>query len=141
MSSSWGQRLVQGMRPACDDGTGIPLAAAEGGGGVVVVYATRACADFRTALEPVINTFLQQAVPTSLSETIIDHDYTLVAMQRYVDGSKGFWGNVIVGARKVEKVVLEPLLTFQKMELKYYKVRLSRLYGEGTRVAVACGLC
>lgn len=122
MSSSCGHRLAEGICPAHDDGTDIPLVAAAVAV-VVVVHATRACTDFRTALEPVINSFLQQAVPTSLSETIVDHDYTLVAMQRYVDGSKGFWGNVITGARKVEKVVLEPLMAFQKTELKTYKVR------------------
>ncbi|TGZ85203.1 hypothetical protein EX30DRAFT_326197 [Ascodesmis nigricans] len=73
------------------------------------------------ALEPVLNNFLAQAVPADLSETIIDHDYTLVAMQRYVDGSRGFWSNVIAGAKKVDKTLLQPLLAFQRTELKNFK--------------------
>lgn len=62
-------------------------------------------------------------MPTDLSEAIIDHDYTLVAIQRYVDGSRGFWGNVITGAKKVDKMVLQPLVAFQRTELKNFKVR------------------
>lgn len=61
-------------------------------------------------------------MPTNLGETIIDHDYTLVAMERYVEGSRGFWGNVITGAKRVEKTVLEPLTAFQRNELKNFKV-------------------
>jgi hypothetical protein len=55
---------------------------------------------------------------------VVDHDYTLLAMQRYAEGSKGFWTNIIVGAKKVENLVVEPLLTFQRGELKNFKVRL-----------------
>ncbi|KAF8541428.1 hypothetical protein BDD12DRAFT_829186 [Trichophaea hybrida] len=72
-------------------------------------------------LEDPINNFLLRVIPSNISESVVDHDYTLLAMQRYAEGSKGFWTNVIVGAKKVENLVVEPLLTFQRGELKSFK--------------------
>jgi hypothetical protein len=43
-------------------------------------------------------------------------------MQRYVEGSQGFWTNIIAGARRMEKNVCEPLLAFQRGEMKTFKV-------------------
>jgi hypothetical protein len=43
-------------------------------------------------------------------------------MQRYAEGSRGFWTNVITGARKVETLVVDPLSAFQRGELKNFKV-------------------
>lgn len=65
-------------------------------------------------------------VPTGISESVLDHDYTLLAVQRYVEGSRGFWLNIIAGARNIEKTSLEPLMAFQRAELKAFKVRACR---------------
>ena len=79
--------------------------------------------DFRgTALEGPINSFLLLVVPSNISESVLDHDYTLFAMQRYAEGSKSFWTNIIAGAKKVERLVVEPLLAFQRGALKDFKV-------------------
>ena len=75
-----------------------------------------------TGLEGPINSFLLLAVPSNISESVVDHDYTLLAMQRYAEGSKGFWTNIIVGAKKVERMVVEPLLALQRGALKDFKV-------------------
>lgn len=48
-------------------------------------------------------------------------------MERYAEGSLGFWGNVITGAKRVEKTVLEPLRAFQQTELENFKVPFSSL--------------
>ncbi|KAI5804552.1 hypothetical protein EDC01DRAFT_425088 [Geopyxis carbonaria] len=72
-------------------------------------------------LEEHVNNFLFRAVPTNVSENIVDHDYTLLAMEKYVEGSRGFWGDMIAGAKKVEKTVVEPLLAFQRIDLKNFK--------------------
>ncbi|CCX34380.1 Similar to Uncharacterized PH domain-containing protein C19A8.02; acc. no. O13818 [Pyronema omphalodes CBS 100304] len=73
------------------------------------------------ALEDPISNFLLRAVPTNISESALDHDHTLLAMQRYAEGSRGFWTNVITGARKVETLVVDPLSAFQRGELKNFK--------------------
>lgn len=52
----------------------------------------------------------------------MDHDYTLLALTRYAEGSKSFWGAVMAGALKAEASVVEPLQTFQKRDLKTFKV-------------------
>jgi hypothetical protein len=69
-----------------------------------------------------VNNFLSRCVPTNISENAVDHDYTLLAMRKYVEGSWGFWSNVISAAKAVEKTMVEPLVTFQKGELKSFKV-------------------
>lgn len=58
----------------------------------------------------------------------MDHDYTLLALTRYAEGSKAFWGAVISGAQKIEQSVVEPLLAFQKKDLKLFKVSYLLLF-------------
>jgi hypothetical protein len=84
-----------------------------------------------TGLEDPINNFLLRSVPSNISELVVDHDYTLLAMQRYADGSKGFWTNIIVGAKRVEKNVVEPLLAFQRGEVRTFKVAITSRLLEG----------
>ena len=44
------------------------------------------------ALEETINSFLQKSVPpANVSEAVLDHDYTLLAMQRFGEGSRDWW--------------------------------------------------
>ena len=70
-----------------------------------------------------MNNYLGKGVPNGISELIIDQDYTLLAIKRFAEGSRGFWGAVINGAKKVEQTVVEPLLGFQRSELRVFKVR------------------
>ncbi|PWW73380.1 hypothetical protein C7212DRAFT_300956 [Tuber magnatum] len=72
-------------------------------------------------LEEVVNNYLGKGVPSGISELIIDQDYTLLAIRRFAEGSRGFWGAVINGAKKVEQTVVEPLLGFQRSELRVFK--------------------
>lgn len=74
------------------------------------------------ALEGLINTYITAGNPVGLSESMMDHDYTLLALTRYAEGSKSFWGAVMAGAQKTEASVVEPLLAFQKRDLKSFKV-------------------
>lgn len=71
-----------------------------------------------------MNNYLGKGVPNGLSELIIDQDYTLLAIKRFTEGSRGFWGAVINGAKKVEQTVVEPLLGFQRSELRVFKARV-----------------
>ncbi|RPA99794.1 hypothetical protein L873DRAFT_1827902 [Choiromyces venosus 120613-1] len=72
-------------------------------------------------LEEVVNNYLGKGVPNGVSESIIDQDYTLLAIRRFAEGSRGFWGAVVNGAKKVEQTVVEPLLGFQRSELRVFK--------------------
>ncbi|KAH8153249.1 uncharacterized protein LAJ45_02836 [Morchella importuna] len=74
-----------------------------------------------SALEGLINTYITAGNPVGLSESMMDHDYTLLALTRYAEGSKSFWGAVMAGAQKTEASVVEPLLAFQKRDLKSFK--------------------
>ena len=69
-----------------------------------------------------MHNFLVRAVPTNISESLLDHDYTLLAMQKYVEGSRGFWMNIITGAKKVQTSVVDPLVVFQRADLKNFRV-------------------
>jgi len=74
------------------------------------------------ALEDTINSFLGRSVPpTNVSEAIIDHDYTLLAMQRFGEGSREWWSQFIGATRKMETTLVEPLKAFMNGELRNFK--------------------
>ena len=60
--------------------------------------------------------------PSNLSEAVIDHDYTLLAVKRYGEGAKEFWGSTIVGLRKLEFNMVDPIRNFLQTELRAFKV-------------------
>ncbi|KAL7267923.1 SNF1-interacting protein [Rhizina undulata] len=72
-------------------------------------------------VEELVNNFLGRGVPNMIAESMIDHDYTLLAMRRFTEGSKWFWGAIIGAARKTETTLVEPLVAFQKGELRTFK--------------------
>ena len=72
--------------------------------------------------ESLVNGFLAQATPpTYLSEAVIDHDYTLLAMKRYGEGSKEFWTAAISGLKKIQANVVEPIKTFLHSDLRSFR--------------------
>ena len=74
-------------------------------------------------LDSLINGFIASiASPAQLSETIIDHDYTLLAVKRYGEGARDFWGSAITGMKKMEGTIVEPIRSFQSNELRSFKV-------------------
>lgn len=79
-------------------------------------------ADGCVGFEDTINTFVGRAA-NNISELLLDHDYTVPAMEKYAEGSLSYWGGMIAMAKKMEKTVLEPLIAFRKGDLRTYKVR------------------
>jgi hypothetical protein len=66
-----------------------------------------------TSIESLVNNYLAcLSPPTSISEAAIDHDYTVLALKRYHEGSKEFWGATIKWMKKVESSVVEPIRAF-----------------------------
>lgn len=74
------------------------------------------------ALEDTINTFLGRSLPpTNVSEAVLDHDYTLLAMQRFGEGSRDWWSQFMSGSKKMETTLVEPLKAFMSGELRNFK--------------------
>lgn len=66
-----------------------------------------------TSIESLVNTYLSCTQPPSnISEAVIDHDYTVLALRRYNDGAKEFWQATVKWMKKVESQVVEPIKSF-----------------------------
>lgn len=85
------------------------------------------CTQEAGALEGIINGFLSQIIPpANVSEAILDHDYTLLALNSYGEGARELWTSTILGMRKMEAKMVEPVRSLIHNELKTFKVdRLS----------------
>ncbi len=82
------------------------------------------------ALEDTINTFLGKSVPPAgMSEAVMDHDYTLLAMQRFGEGSREWWSQFMGGTRKMEVTIVDPVKVFLNGELKNFKEKRRGLEG------------
>jgi len=69
------------------------------------------------ALEDTFNAFLLRSVPpANVSEAVLDHDYTLLAMKRFGEGSREWWSQVIVGMKKMDGNVVDPIKSFMAGE-------------------------
>lgn len=74
------------------------------------------------ALEDSINTYLSRSLPpTNVSEAVFDHDYTLLAMQRFGEGSRDWWSQFVGGAKRMEGTLVDPLRAFMGAELRNFK--------------------
>lgn len=70
-----------------------------------------------TSLEETFNGFLQRSIPpANISEAVLDHDYTLLAMKRFGEGSRELWSQVFFGMKKMEGNVVEPIKAFMSNE-------------------------
>jgi len=90
-----------------------------------------------SSLEETFNSFLLRSVPpANVSEAVLDHDYTLLAMKRFGEGSREWWSQVISGMKKMDPNVVEPIKAFMAGELdsleKVSKSKLTYTIGFGT---------
>lgn len=75
------------------------------------------------ALESVVNNFLSYSThPLVVSEAVVDHDYTLLAMRRCGEGSKDLWSGLVTTTRKLESLISEPIRDFIQEDLRHFKV-------------------
>ncbi|RKF60946.1 putative transcription factor [Golovinomyces cichoracearum] len=75
-----------------------------------------------TSLEDTFNSVMLRSVPpTAVSEAIIDHDYTLLAMKRFGESSRDWWSQMIQSMKKMESNVVEPVKLFLTGELRAIK--------------------
>ena len=66
--------------------------------------------------------FLGQTIPpTHVSEAMLDHDYTLLAMKRYGEGAKEFWTATIAGLKRMETNMVQPIKAFLQNDLRPFR--------------------
>ena len=75
-----------------------------------------------STLENVLNHFTSHAMlPNNISETLVDHDYTLLAMRRYTEGAKDFWMSMLAAVKKLNVLIVEPVRLFLVNDLRACK--------------------
>ncbi|KAI9753691.1 MAG: hypothetical protein M4579_005043 [Chaenotheca gracillima] len=75
-----------------------------------------------SSLEEAVNNFLSRSVPpANISEAVLDHDYTLLAMKKYGEGAREVWSHTISGVKKLETTVVDPIRAFLLGELRNFK--------------------
>lgn len=75
------------------------------------------------ALESVVSSFLSYSThPLVVSEAVVDHDYTLLAMRRCGEGSKDLWNGLVSSTKKMENLIAEPIRVFIHEDLRQFKV-------------------
>lgn len=75
------------------------------------------------AMESVVNSFLSYSNPLVVSEAVVDHDYTLLAMRRTGEGSKDLWNGLVMATKKMESLIAEPIRVFINEDLRHFKVK------------------
>ncbi|KAL8686446.1 MAG: hypothetical protein Q9224_005445, partial [Gallowayella concinna] len=73
-------------------------------------------------MEGIINGFLSQAVPpTNVSEAVLDHDYTLLAVKRYGEAARELWTSTILSMKRMEFNMVEPVRSLMQNDLRNFK--------------------
>jgi len=70
-----------------------------------------------SALEETFSTFLQKSIPPpDVGEAVLDHDYTLLAMRRFGEGSRELWSQIFYGMKKMDSNIVDPVKAFMAGE-------------------------
>ncbi|KAJ5227222.1 uncharacterized protein N7469_007228 [Penicillium citrinum] len=83
--------------------------------------ATKLSSELNT-LESMVSSFLSYSThPLVISEAVVDHDYTLLAMRRCGEGSRGLWSGLVATTKKMESMIAEPIRAFIHEDLRQFK--------------------
>ncbi|KAJ5774345.1 hypothetical protein N7457_009241 [Penicillium paradoxum] len=75
-----------------------------------------------SAVESIVSNFLSYSThPLVVSEAVVDHDYTLLAMRRCGEGSRDLWSGLVTTTRKLESLIAEPIREFLQEDLRQFK--------------------
>lgn len=73
-------------------------------------------------LENVLNNFISHSLlPTTISESMLDHDYSILAMRKYGDGAKDYWMSMIAVVKRLSSMVIDPTKQFLQHDLRAFK--------------------
>lgn len=74
------------------------------------------------ALQSLVDNYVQAShPPLQLSEAILDHDYTVLALKRFGEGAREFWNSTLRTMKKAESNVVEPIRAFLQNDLRMLK--------------------
>lgn len=78
-------------------------------------------------LENIVAGFSSHALlPSTITEAVLDHDYSVLAMRKYMEGAKDFWMSALTVIKRLNALVADPIRSFLQNELRAFKVRLMR---------------
>lgn len=73
-------------------------------------------------LESILTNFTSHAVvPSTVAESMLDHDYDVLAMKKYSEGAKDFWSSMVSVVKRLPTLVSEPIRVFIQNDLKASK--------------------
>lgn len=73
-------------------------------------------------LENVVSSFISHSVlPTTISESVVDHDYSILAMKKYGEGAKEYWMSVVGFVKRLTVMVADPIRQFMANDLRAFK--------------------
>lgn len=82
-----------------------------------------------STLEGIVGSFLSYSThPLVVSEAVVDHDYTLLAMRRCGEGAKDLWNGLVNSTKKMETLIAEPIRIFIHEDLRQFKVSMLLLF-------------
>ncbi|CAI6327934.1 unnamed protein product [Periconia digitata] len=74
------------------------------------------------ALQSLVDGYIQAShPPLQLSEAVLDHDYTVLALKRFGEGAREFWNSTLRSMKKAESNVCEPIRAFLQNDLRMLK--------------------
>lgn len=86
------------------------------------VRATSRLASELTTLQGIVDTYVQAShPPLQLSEAILDHDYSVLALKRFGEGAREYWNSTCRSLKRAETTVCEPLRAFLNNDLRILK--------------------
>ncbi|PVI01959.1 hypothetical protein DM02DRAFT_590282 [Periconia macrospinosa] len=71
------------------------------------------------ALQSLVDSYVQSShPPLQLSEAVLDHDYTVLALKRFGEGAREFWNSTLRTMKKAESNVCDPIRAFLQNDLR-----------------------
>ncbi|ORY15388.1 hypothetical protein BCR34DRAFT_558741 [Clohesyomyces aquaticus] len=75
-----------------------------------------------TALQSLVDGYVQaMAPPLQVSEAVLDHDYTVLALKRFGEGAREFWNSTLRGMKRAENNIVDPIRAFIYNDLRMLK--------------------
>ncbi|KAI1543827.1 hypothetical protein PtrCC142_003875 [Pyrenophora tritici-repentis] len=86
------------------------------------IRATSKLASECNTMQMLVDTYIQTShPPLQLSEAVVDHDYTVLALKRFGEGAREFWNSTLRSMKKAETAMCEPLRAFLQNDLRVLK--------------------
>jgi hypothetical protein len=86
------------------------------------IRATSRLASELNSVQTLVDAYIQAShPPLQLSEAVLDHDYTVLALKRFGEGAREFWNTTIRSMKRTESTVCEPIRAFLQNDLRILK--------------------